>query len=253
MRTLHLTNPRMHGSDVNSAQTLLASKGFLEESDIDGVFGDKTALACEKAKFRYGYPSVDIKPSYGDVLNGYLKGKPLPADYKVRVVARQGETFAEFEQLAIRHKIVAIAQWGVHNTHDIHYQQRRPIDGTNHPYQLPLYTDCSGFVTLCYEWAGAPDPNGRGFDGLGYTGTLLQHMKHIQGNLAKIADLCVFGAYPGRHVVVAVGGPHSNPSVISHGKEGDPVLTTFASERLPGEIVTWLTLPTWGLPKIMTF
>ncbi|MHB8469552.1 MAG: Hint domain-containing protein [Gaiellaceae bacterium] len=35
---------------------------------------------------------------------------------------------------------------------------------------LPLTTDCSGFVTLCYHLAGAPDPNGRGYDGQGWTG-----------------------------------------------------------------------------------
>ena len=29
-------------------------------------------------------------------------------------------------------------------------------------------------MTLCYKAAGAPDPNGNGYDGTGYTGTLVQ-------------------------------------------------------------------------------
>ena len=37
---------------------------------------------------------------------------------------------------------------------------------------LPLTTGCSGFVTICFYEAGAPDPNGLDYSGLGYTGTL---------------------------------------------------------------------------------
>ena len=56
---------------------------------------------------------------------------------------------------------------------EIHYRESRPIPALDRPRSLPLETDCSGFATLCYSWAGAPDPNGNGFSGEGYTGTML--------------------------------------------------------------------------------
>ena len=89
------------------------------------------------------------------------------------------QTWAKLDALAPSDLADAIrdeASWGVVHEAEIHYGQLRPIDGLATPHKLPLATDCSGFVTLCYKWAGAPDPNGRGYDGYGYTGTLLQHM-----------------------------------------------------------------------------
>lgn len=247
MRTLHLANPLMHGSDVRSAQTLLNKHGYLAARDIDGYFGSHTAYDCEVAKFRIGYPAVDIKPTYGDVLNNFLKGAIVPKEYKLRAAAREGVTYKEFEILATRHKIVTVAQWGLHNAAYIHYSQRRPIDGTHHPYELPLYIDCSGFVTLCYEWAGAPDPNGRGFDGLGYTGTLLQHMKPIMKSQVKLADVVVFGSFPGHHTAIVIGGQgSSDPLLASHGQESDPREIRYSAEqRFQPYPATWLTLRAW--------
>lgn len=247
-RTLHLTNPLMHGSDVRAAQTLLHKHNFLAASDIDGSFGPHSAHACEVAKFRLGYAAINIKPTYGETLNGFLSGKTvLPKEYKGREAARANTSYLEFEELALRHKIVTVAQWGIHNNPSIHYEQSRPIDGTNHPYKLPLYTDCSGFVTLCYEWAGAPDPNGRGFDGLGYTGTLLQHMHQIMQSQVKIADLVVWGNYPGHHVALVMGGPINDPLLASHGKEIDPHDIHFRAEsRFQPAAVHWLRLPQWA-------
>jgi hypothetical protein len=246
MRTLHLANPLEHGPDVRRAQTVLHKHGYLDASDVDGSFGPHSAHASELAKYKLGYPAIAIKPTFGDQLNGYLTGKlALPKDYQEREHARAGVPYVVFEQQALRAKIATIAHWGVANTGQIHYQQRRPIDGINHPYQLPLYTDCSGFVTLCYHWAGAPDPNGRGYDGLGFTGTLLQHMKSIMKSQVKIGDVVVYGAYPGHHtcLVVEAGG---DPLLVSHGSENDPHFIRHSVEsQYQPHVVTWLRLPEW--------
>jgi hypothetical protein len=75
-----------------------------------------------------------------------------------------------------RQAVVSNALWGAEvatrQPKQIHYGEVRPIRGA--PRQLPLTTDCSGFVTLCYQWAGAPDPNGTHYDGTGSTGTMLR-------------------------------------------------------------------------------
>lgn len=254
MRTLHLTNPLMHGADVKKAQVLLIKNGYLAVGEDDGYFGTATGIACERAKYYKGYTKADIKPTYGDMLNGFLTGTKLPKDYQVRADNRKGQTFVEFEQNALRQKILLMAQWGVANSHDIHYETRRPIDGINHPYHLPIYTDCSGFVTLCYNWAKVPDPNGRKYDGEGWTGTLLQHLKPVAQNIVKIADLVVFGNYPGHHVALIAAGPTTNPVLVSHGNEDGPIYVKFLDEKAAQPSgVHWLTLPSWDLPALMDF
>lgn len=145
----------------------------------------------------------------------------------------------------VRQRIVDEAVWGNVHRAEIHYAEIRPIPLTAYrDHHLPLTTDCSGFATACYYAAGAPDPNANGYDGEGYTGTLLGHLPAIPQSDAQPGDLIVFGAYPGKHVVVIVGTGigRSNPSVVSHGTEAGPTLTTYNAIRLgfPGDVVTWL-------------
>ena len=75
----------------------------------------------------------------------------------------------------VRHQIVTAALWGIANEPQIHYGEIRPIPLAR---TLPLTTDCSGFVTVCYFLAGAPDPNGLDYSGEGWTGTLLRNLEH---------------------------------------------------------------------------
>ena len=104
---------------------------------------------------------------------------------------------------------------------------------------LPLTTDCSGFVTLCYFIAGAPDPNGLDYDGQGSTGTLLRHMTRVLE--AKGGDVVVFGAYPGHHAAIVLE-PGDDPLLASHGQERGPVEVRFSTEsRYQPETVTWLS------------
>jgi hypothetical protein len=117
--------------------------------------------------------------------------------------------------------IVQWARWGLSHEPPIHYAQSRPIDGMSKPGKLPLSTDCSGFVTLCYKWGGGPDPNGNHFNGYGYTGTILGHCKPIAESQLRPGDLVVFGPGTGDHVVVSVGSG-SSAAVVSHGKEAAP-------------------------------
>lgn len=118
--------------------------------------------------------------------------------------------------------VVKNAQWGVANEPSIHYQQRRPIDGLTQPFKLPLYTDCSGFATDCSKWADAADPNGNGYNGSGYTGTMLAHCQHISQAEARPGDFVVYGNYPGEHTVI-IEVPGTDPLTISHGQEAGPM------------------------------
>jgi cell wall-associated NlpC family hydrolase len=138
--------------------------------------------------------------------------------------------------VTVRAKIVAAARWGIANEPRIHYGEVRPFPLAR---TLPLTTDCSGFVTLCYFLGGAPDPNGLGYSGQGYTGTLLRHLQRTEQ--PQPADLVVFGAYPGHHVALVLE-PGEDPLLCSHGAERGPVAIRFSEESKwqPAEHV-WLT------------
>lgn len=119
-----------------------------------------------------------------------------------------------------RTKIVATAMHGVSDAPAIHYAQNRPIP---HAYKLPMYTDCSGFATLCYELAGAPDPNNFAYDGWGYTGTMLNHGSWVNVGQCKPGDLVFYGN-PVNHVAIFVGSGIGGGRVVSMGSEAAPFL-----------------------------
>jgi len=140
--------------------------------------------------------------------------------------------------MSLRGEIVAAARWGIRNEPRIHYALVRPMPLTR---TLPLSTDCSGFVTLCYYLAGAPDPNGLGYDGHGYTGTLLQAMSSVVRETVKRGDLVVWGMYPGHHVALVLV-PGDDPLLCSHGQERGPLAVRFSDEaRIQPDTVTWLS------------
>jgi len=122
----------------------------------------------------------------------------------------------------------------------IHYAERRPM-ATVRLSEAQLYTlldhggaitmDCSEGVTCLCKWAGLHDPNGRGYDGSGYTGTLLAHLRHYsEPAAAYVGAIVVFGPAPGDHaaMVMARGG---DPLLWSHGFEGGPRVVPFTVER----------------------
>ena len=229
MKTYHLTNPLTKGGkDLIPLQQALKSHGYYN-GKLDGIFGPSTANGCYKAKYALGYR----KPNYagGEVLLQYLTGKKKPT-LAMQVLAKYRKRVHSKTQLT-RQKIVSNALWGVSNNAQIHYAETRPMDELKLVRHLPWTSDCSEFATTIYCWAGAPDPNGLGYNGQGYTGTMLDNGKTVALHEAKAGDLAIFGPHPGHHVVVLVEpgtANEGNPNVVSHGQENDPVKTTLANE-----------------------
>jgi hypothetical protein len=149
----------------------------------------------------------------------------------------------------IRQNMVSYCNWAVSNRARISYAEIRPIPRIPR-YHLPFTTDCSGFATIMAQWSGADDPNGNGYNGDGYTGTMLGHLQHISKQQSLPGDLVVFGPAPGAHVVVLVqAGSAGDPQVVSHGQPGDPrrlaLSVEIAAHRgTPGE--TFLRLQAGG-------
>jgi hypothetical protein len=131
-----------------------------------------------------------------------------------------------------RRRIAAAALLGHRNRDAMHYTQgARRMEGVTEridPPRFPRFADCSSYATWCYWAAGAPDPNGRGYDGLGYTGTQIENGRLVTA--PEVGDLVFYGA-PVGHVAVFVG----DGMVVSHGSEPGPYLLPTAY-RTPVQI-----------------
>lgn len=122
----------------------------------------------------------------------------------------------------VRPHIVSWANWGVTNHSGFNYTEGLlRMSGINKPGVLPCSCDCSAFVTYCYNWAGAPDPNGQGYNGTGYTGTLLEHGTPITVSEAIPGDVIVYGPGTGEHTAIIVQAGN-DPLTVSMGEQGDP-------------------------------
>jgi hypothetical protein len=121
-----------------------------------------------------------------------------------------------------RQNIVDWAKWGVEHHGQANYTEGPTrMEGVHKPGVLPFDADCSAFFTYCYSWGGAADPNGQGYNGTGYTGTLLAHGTEIPLEQVQPGDAIVYGPGTGDHVAMVVeAGP--DPLTVSHGQQGDP-------------------------------
>src|SRR5487761_1737617 len=82
---------------------------------------------------------------------------------------------------------------------------------------------------------------GRGYDGSGWTGTLLEAMENIDRRAVLAGDIVVWGEYPGHHCAVVLE-PGDDPWLASHGRERGPIEIRFSTEsRYQPADVTWLS------------
>lgn len=122
----------------------------------------------------------------------------------------------------VREAVVAELRYWLNHHSGLGYAQVRPVPIARFREHLqPVYSDCSGSIIGCNFAAGAPDPSGNGYNGQGWTGDFISHLKHIDKSQLRPGDIIVYGWFPGVHAV-AVLKPGSDPQVYSHGHAGDP-------------------------------
>lgn len=146
--------------------------------------------------------------------------------YKRELAARPDPAAGE---LVARTALTKWAKWGVTHNASIHYTQDTRRDDYLHGAKghLPIWTDCSGFLTYCYWASGLPDPSGLDYRYLGYTGTILANAyRHgtVTTDLSKArpGDPIVIGYGTGVHVTICVESA-PDPIVVSHGSEPGPL------------------------------
>ena len=111
----------------------------------------------------------------------------------------------------------------------INYSQTksRPMDFCG-PEHVPRYLDCSSSVTVIYETAGFADPNGRHFDGQGYTGTLVSHGRQVYRSDIQPCDLVFYGSASPRP-----GFPAGAPTHVAMVMDRKGAIFTFGSDPGP--------------------
>jgi hypothetical protein len=159
-----------------------------------------------------------------------------------------------------RTAVAHAAFWLVeHKSGDVYSEGPQRMSAINRRFVTPIVADCSAFVTICYNWAGAPDPNKLHYDGYGFTGTLLSagdHIKLFRKNAQHVTveevlpgDVVVYGPGDGVHAVLIVGRDEGNPYVASFGHQGDPGIYRDSQMHVLGE-PTYLRFPTKTTGKI---
>lgn len=79
--------------------------------------------------------------------------------------------------------------------------------------------DCSGMVSDMFDWAGLRDPNGLGFDGFGFTGTVMDHLPRFTDTAdVHLGTIGVYGTYPGVHEIMFLEDYQGDQTrIFSHG------------------------------------
>ncbi len=168
-----------------------ATKKFQEDNRIapvTGFYGPKTHTALVKT---------------------HRKGAPTEwafDGYSIALMREECAELAEKPEARIRDAIVAEAARLYAHRNDIVYSQDRPFKLERPPF-VPDELDCSGFVTVCHFVGGAPDPNGRRYDGGGYTGTLMSHGKRCSQRDLEAGDLVFYGHTTQRKPAFPIGSP----------------------------------------------
>ncbi len=113
---------------------------------------------------------------------------------------------------------------------NVHLSERQLRDRLNGGGSMTM--DCSESVTCLCKWAGLHDPNGLGYSGQGYTGTMLDHLRHYDDpKLALTGALVVFGPGAGDHVAMVMDRSGADPWLWSHGAEAGPRRIRYSVER----------------------
>lgn len=161
--------------------------------------------------------------TFGTSALAWQKSRAKKLGWKI-IVKRTTADLATGRHARQRDTIVAAARWALAHEPSIHYLQSRPFAPLAIARRvLPLWADCSATSTMLWRAAGLPDPNGRRYDGYGYTGTIRSHVPQIKLSQARPGDLIVYGPGTGAHMVVVMQGG-SDPIVWSHGQESGPRL-----------------------------
>lgn len=127
-----------------------------------------------------------------------------------------------------------------------HYHEVRPLPVVKIPVanNVATFSDCSfGVKLLCFA-AGIQDPTGFGYEGVGNSTSIWEHLPHIDLSQALPGDPVTFGVDGSVHVAMLYMWHDNHCWLWNMGEEGEPAFVTLGSETAyhAGEPVTWCQL-----------
>jgi len=182
-----------------------------------GVIDEQTANAIRSARIPTGLPNAGQPLLDATAIN-------LLEDYTASQTKPPASSVDD-----IRKAITDYCKRSISSEPKIHYLQQRAIQAFGVPPENGFSTDCSGHSTCAYYWArketgvAVPDPNGNGYNGYGYTGTLVNNPKVSAPY--QVGDLGLYGPSLSAtsHVVTCYqAGDVSLSRWCSHGSEAAP-------------------------------
>ena len=184
--------------------------------DVSGIIGEQTFNYLRSIRIPAGLPHAGETAMDSVAVNlinqAFQKFKAPPANAE-----------------AVKSAIADYCRRSIANEPKLHYKQYRPMQSLGDAPENGFSSDCSEHSTAAYYWAklrsgvAVPDPNGSGYNGYGYTGTLVNN-PHVSGSY-QIGDLAIYGSSTGstEHVCTCyVAGSSSSAVWCSHGSEAAP-------------------------------
>lgn len=198
VRRCRLITDGTQGVDVLAVKRALSRAGYLRWGNFTPLWGEFAAKAAKK--FQQDNGIAPVTGFYGPkthqaLVKKHRKGSPTEWAFDAYSIALMDQECAELTQMPenrIRDAIVAEAARLYGHRNEIDYVQSRPFQLKAPPF-VPRELDCSGFATVCHFVGGAPDPNGRNYDGFGYTGTLMSRGVRCAERDLEPGDLVFYG------------------------------------------------------------
>jgi hypothetical protein len=218
----------MRGRDVMAtkyAMKFALGKKSLTLHNLAGIYWERNLNAF---KSKRGIKEIGYGPKTHAAMKPYIAKIPYAVWLWNNQPTASKTPTASSEGVTKRQQVVNAALYGAQHEPSIHYTQSSlrmyGVRNKIKPPGIPRYEDCSSFATWCYWLAGAADPNGLGYNGQGYTGTLAAHGKRVSTSQLRPGDLVFYGGgFPYTHVVIYIGGGR----VVSHGSESGPKITSL--------------------------
>lgn len=215
----------MTGNDVWALNRALLAGGYLkgvtkpaakfDEHTRRGVVRLQTAKKLKPVTGKFGPKSFKALYTNYDKFGAALTQKTWIALHKTHTTSsRQAKQAQAMKNMKYRRD----------KRSQIHYtQSSKRMQGVKSkmrpvPPKLSIWEDCSSECTYEDWLVGWPDPNGLGYSGQGYTGTMIRHGKLVAN--PQIGDKVFYGAsrWDINHVAEYIGGG----MVHSHGSESGP-------------------------------
>lgn len=209
----------------HSLRRALIKKGIAPTNKANGVYGPQTRADVNRFKSAFDISPVQGKDFGGD--GEWVALEPFIGEYdrtfidaytakvKAEREAERQKAAAAAKAVGAQTKLVAAALRLYADRAHYVYRQVRPMPDSAFTPEAYNRLDCSSTVTLLYKAAGLPDPNGRDYDGQGYTGTLWPRGEAVTGT-PQAGDLAFYGTQDGgipSHVAICI----SPTEVVSFG------------------------------------